>query len=71
MLGKYQDNDSWVKGDMLYTVGFHRLELIRLGTINPEGKRQYFKNKLGRDQMKIIYSCVLHGLNLGNLVAHL
>ena len=71
MLGKYQDNDSWVKGDMLYTVGFHRLELIRLGTINPDGKRQYFKNKLGRDQMKIIYSCVLHGLNLGNLVAHL
>lgn len=31
MIGKFQHNDSWLKGDMVYTVGFHRLNLISLG----------------------------------------
>lgn len=28
MIGIFQERESWVKGDMLYTVGFHRLNLI-------------------------------------------
>ena len=71
MLGDFQENESWVKGDMLYTVAFHRLELIRLGTRNAQGKRTYYSNKLGREQMKEIYTCVLHGINLSRLVDHL
>lgn len=67
MLSYFQESDSWVKGDMLYTVGFHRLDLIRLGTRNTAGKREYFQNRLGREQMKEIYKCILHGLNLANL----
>lgn len=67
-VGMFQDNDSWVKGDLLYTVGFHRLNLIRLGKHDPNtGKRLYYTNKLSRDRMKEIYSCILHGLNLGKL----
>lgn len=71
MLSCFQQSDSWVKGDMLYTVAFHRLDLIKLGTRNAAGKREYFQNKLGREQMQEIYKCILHGLNLSRLTPHL
>jgi uncharacterized protein YifN (PemK superfamily) len=70
MLGLFQNTDSWLKGDMIYTVGFHRLNLIQLGKKGPDGKRLYFTNQLGRDQMKQIYQCILHGLNLSKLAPH-
>jgi len=70
-IGRFHDSDSWVKGDLLYTVGFHRLDLIHLGKRCPDGKRQYFRNRLGRDRMREIYSSVLHGLNLGHLSKHI
>ncbi len=70
MIGKFQDQDSWLKGDMVYTFGFHRLNLILLGRKGSDGKRLYFKDRLGRDQMRQIYQCVMHGLNLRNLVPH-
>lgn len=71
-LGRFQENDTWVKGDMIYTAGFHRLDLIRLGKKdNKTGKRLYFNQKLGREQMREIYKCALHGLNLGALGVHL
>jgi len=67
-IGRFQQRDTWVKGDMVNTVAFHRLDLIRLGKKNPTtGRRLYFTNRLGRDRMKEIYSCVLHGMNLGSL----
>lgn len=71
MLSNFQGAESWVKGDMLYTVAFHRLDLIRLGTKNAAGKRDYFQNRLGREQMQEIYKCILHGLNLSKLTSHL
>lgn len=70
-LGNFQEKETWVKGDMVYTVGFHRLDLIKLNKRGPGGKRQYFNQKLGRERMKEIYGCVLHGMNLGSLVQHL
>ena len=70
MLKIFQDADSWLKGDMIYTVGFHRLNLIQLGKKGPTGKRLYFNNQLGREQMKQIYQCILHGLNLSKLAPH-
>jgi len=71
-LGRFQNDDTWVKGDMIYTVGFHRLDMIKLGKRNPQtGKRIYFNQRLGREQMKAIHSCALHGLNLGKLSKHL
>ncbi len=71
-IGMFQERDSWIKGDMIYTVGFHRLNLIQLGKRDSvTGKRLYYKNRLGRDRMKEIYASVLHGLNLGMLTQHL
>ena len=72
MLGRFQENDTWVKGDMIYTVGFHRLDMIQLGRKDPQtGKRLYFTQQLGREQMQEILRCVLHGLNLGHLAPHI
>ncbi len=71
-IGRFQLSDSWVKGDLIYTVGFHRLDLIQLGKRDPNtGKRLYYTNRLGRERMGEIYKCVLHGLNLGGLSRHL
>jgi len=66
----FRDFDSWVKGDMIYTVGHHRLSPVGLGRIKG-GKREYLTHKLSREQMTDIYACVLHGLNLGNLAQFL
>ena len=67
-IGRFQESETWVKGDMIYAMGFHRLDLIRLGKRDPiTGKRFYFKQKLGRDQMREIYRCVLHGMTLSKL----
>lgn len=72
MLGRFQENDTWLKGDIIYTVGFHRLDLIQLGTRDSQtGKRRYFNQKLGREQMIDIYKCVLHGINLSHLGQHI
>lgn len=71
-LGMYQSSDSWVKGDLIYTVGFHRLDLIRLNKRDPNsGKRVYFNSRLSRARMAEIYACVLHGLNLGHLTPYI
>jgi len=70
-LGRFQEKDTWLKADMIYTVGFHRLDLIRLNKRDSSGKRVYFQNRLGRGQMSEVYKCMLHGLNLGYLHEHL
>lgn len=61
---QYQDKQSWVKGDMLYTVGWHRLARISLGGRDSNGKRIYFTNKLSKQQMSSIYTCVFIGLGI-------
>jgi uncharacterized protein YifN (PemK superfamily) len=56
----------WVKADMLATVGFERLDLIRTGR-EPFGKRKYLTPQLEPEQLKIVYQCVLHSIGLGHL----
>ncbi|WP_407334350.1 type II toxin-antitoxin system PemK/MazF family toxin [Enterovibrio sp. 27052020O] len=65
----FQGKETWLKGDMLYTVSFDRLDYIRLGRDNQ--KRIYFKQSLSRENMRKVLSCVLHGMNLGHLCEHL
>ncbi|MEZ8704158.1 type II toxin-antitoxin system PemK/MazF family toxin [Vibrio cyclitrophicus] len=65
----FEGKETWLKGDMIYTMGFERLDLIRLGFEN--GKRVYFGQSLSRENMKNIFTCVLHGMNLGHLSNHL
>jgi len=71
MLGEFQKGGSWLKGDLVYSVGFHRLDLIKTGGRNSNGKRAYFTNRLSRERMREIYTCVLYGMSLGNLAQHI
>lgn len=47
----FQSNGVWIKGDMVYSVGFHRLDLIRTGK-DQSGKRQYYYKPLNQEQIK-------------------
>jgi mRNA interferase MazF len=60
----------WVKGDMIYSIGFHRLDLIRLGK-STQGKRIYRMDTISEEQMKQVKCCVLNGLGLSTLTKHL
>jgi mRNA interferase MazF len=66
----FKSNGIWVKGDMIYSVGFHRLDLILQGKYS-SGKRNYYYNTLSDIQLKQVQACVLHGLSLSHLTKHL
>jgi mRNA interferase MazF len=59
----------WVKGDMLYAVGFHRLDFIRTGIA--QGVRTYRYDPLSSEIIKKIRGCVLSGLGMSILTKHL
>lgn len=69
--GYFQAKDMWLKGDTIYTLCFQRLDLIKMGKRGSDGKRLYFKDRLGRDIMRDTYGCVLHGLGIGEAAAYL
>ena len=52
---------TWIKGDMVYAVAFHRLDFIRHGK-GADGRRRYRYETLGEDQMRDVRHCVLCGL---------
>ena len=60
----------WVKGDMVNSVGFHRLDLVRLGK-DAAGKRVYLLEPLSADILKRIRECVLRAVGLATLTKHL
>src|SRR5581483_8795556 len=66
----WDSNRIWVKGAMIYSIGFHRLDLLRLRK-DRAGKRVYRMDVLTADQMKEIKSCVLRGLGMSVLTKHL
>lgn len=62
----FDSAEMWVKADMLATVGFQRLNLIRTGR-DQEGKRKYLTKKLEPAALKTVYQCVLHAIGIGHL----
>lgn len=56
----------WVKGDMIATVAFSRLELVR-GPKDFEGKRKYINQNVGAKNLFLIQKCVLCALGLSRL----
>lgn len=64
------DRERWIKGDMVNAVGFHRVDLLRLGK-NEAGKRVYQMETLPADLFKTVRICALHGLGLSTLTRHL
>ncbi len=67
---RWSSDGVWVKGDMINSVGFHRLDLIVTGKSN-SGKRQYYYHVLSNEQIKEIRCCVLRGIGLTALTTHL
>jgi len=68
--GKWVSDGVWVKGDMVNSVGFHRLDLIRYGK-DGAGKRIYVYEPLSSDKIRRIRECVLRALGLGALTGSL
>ena len=64
------NDDRWVKGDMVNAVGFHRLDLIRLGK-DRTGKRVYYYETVSTEDLNSIRGAVLSGLGLAKLTKHL
>ena len=56
----------WVKADMLATVSFKRLDLIR-DPKNFEGKRKYLRPVLDSDSLQAIRACVLFAIGMNPL----
>lgn len=62
--------ERWVKGDMVCALGWHRIDLLRLGK-EQQGQRIYQLAPLGPEDFARVRRCVLHGLGLSALTKHL
>jgi uncharacterized protein YifN (PemK superfamily) len=62
--------ERWVKGDMVTTVRWHRIDLLMLGK-DFTGKRIYQTQAIGDEDLVRIRRCVLHGLGMSALTKHL
>ena len=65
----YPEQDVWVKCDMVYTVGFHRLNLPWHQDEN--GKRQYVNQYVSEDDLLAIRRCMLAALGFQELARYL
>ena len=54
---------QWIKGDMVNTVSFDRLQLLRVGK-DRLGNRLYLKPAIGSELLEVVQRCVAHGLSL-------
>jgi mRNA interferase MazF len=66
----WNERESWVKGDMVFSASFQRLNLIRAGK-DWFGKRKYRENRLSAQQMMAVRTCILCSLGLAHLTKHL
>ena len=65
----YPEQDVWVKCDMVYTVGYHRLNLPWYQ--DEHGKRQYVNQYVGEDDLVAIQRCMLAALGFQDLARYL
>ena len=54
---------QWIKGDMINTVSFDRLDLVRLGK-DENGARRYLRTPIGHDLLAVVQRCVREGVFL-------
>jgi uncharacterized protein YifN (PemK superfamily) len=66
----YDKPSHWVKADMVYTVSFERLFLIRSG-MGPSGKRIYDQRVIDKADLLKIQAALLHGIGLTSLTDYL
>lgn len=66
----WESQGVWVKGDMINAVGFHRLDLVRLGK-DKLGARRYLLTPQCSENIKTVRQCVLTAIGLSGLTRHL
>lgn len=66
----WNSRQMWIKGDMVYSVGFHRLDFIRRGK-DQIGKRMYDYRVLNNSQIREVRSCLLRSLAMSQLTNYL
>lgn len=54
---------QWIKGDMINSVSFDRLDLIRLGK-DADGKRIHLVQPIGAELLSVVQDCVASALSL-------
>jgi len=59
----YEAAEHWLKGDMVNTVGFHRLSPLHNGR-DQSGRRRYVYPKLSNADLEIVKACVRAGLGI-------
>ena len=60
----FAENQCWAKCDMLYTVRFERLDLVRGPRDAGTGKRMYYQHVVTEADLEAIYAGILSGLGL-------
>lgn len=66
----YNSQEQWVKADMIATVSFSRLSLPFLGK-GIDGKRQYIKRVIDKQDFKAIQKCILNAIGLDKLTSYI
>ena len=59
----YESESKWLKGDLIYSVSFSRLNLLRTG-FDASGKRTYDKRILDEAIMQQVEHCIMCGLGI-------
>lgn len=67
---RYAETETWAKCDMLCTVGFDRLDRVRVGR-NPDGSRRYVVHCVLPDDLLAIRRGVLAALGLKALIQYI
>lgn len=67
----YRNKTMWAKCDMVYTVGFHRLDRVKIGKNRKTGKRIYHTNQIILADIQGVTKAILHGLKLDRLTPHI
>ena len=65
----WENEDNWVKGDMVYAVSFTRLSFAVL-VKDRIGKRLYYRNTIPDAEIQAVQRCILHSFGLGALTKH-
>ena len=65
-----REKQMWLKGDMIYTASFMRLDFIKSDKAK-SGKRIYIYKPLDCETIKTVEKCVLNGIGLAGLTKYL
>ena len=62
----FQGNQKWLKGDMIYTMSFSRLDRPHIAKDPTTGKRRYLDIVLPASDMAMVDLCIKASLGLGH-----